>query len=116
MNEELRKSGQEPERSAALFALLGKRWTLSLLAALGRGDDRFDQLRAAAPRLTARMLSSRLSELVGAGLLVRELAAGPPPLVHYRLTATGAALGPALVVLDRCLERAAAVTPGEEAA
>ena len=35
---------------AALFALLGKRWTLSVLGALLRGDDRFDQLRAAAPR------------------------------------------------------------------
>ena len=99
------------EERAALFALLGKRWTLSVLGALLRGDDRFDQLRAAAPRLNARMLSSRLSELVGAGLLVRELAAGPPPLVHYRLTASGSALGPALAGFDRCLDRAAAGTP-----
>jgi DNA-binding HxlR family transcriptional regulator len=102
------------EEMAALFALLGKRWTLSVLGALLRGDDRFDQLRAAAPRLNARMLSSRLSELVHAGLLVRELAAGPPPLVHYRLTATGAALGPALAGFEHCLDRAAA--PTQEAA
>ncbi len=95
---------------AALFALLGKRWTLSVLAALLRGEDRFDQLRAAAPRLTARMLSNRLSELVRAGLLVRELAVGPPPLVHYRLTAAGDALGPAVAGFDRCL----AVTESRE--
>ena len=53
---------------------------------------------------------------------MRELAAGPPPLVHYRLTAAGAALGPALAGFDRCLDRAAAGSgaparaPSEEAA
>ena len=113
MNEE---PEQELEELAALFALLGKRWTLSLLAALLRGEDRFDQLRAAAPRLNARMLSSRLCELVGAGLLVRELAAGPPPLVHYRLTSAGTALGPALAGFDRRRDRAAGGAPADEAA
>jgi DNA-binding HxlR family transcriptional regulator len=87
----------EGELLAPVFALLGKRWTGSLLALLLRnGDARIAELRAAAPGLNERTLSGRLCELVDAGLVRRELTAGPPLCVTYRLTSAGTELGPAL--------------------
>jgi DNA-binding HxlR family transcriptional regulator len=86
----------ESELLAPVFALLGKRWTGSLLALLLDGDARIAELRAAAPGLNERTLSGRLCELVDAGLVRRELTAGPPLCVTYRLTGAGRELGPAL--------------------
>ena len=42
------------------------------------------------------MLSERLSELTGAGLVERSVDEGPPIAVSYTLTAAGRALLPAL--------------------
>ncbi|MEY9968953.1 DNA-binding HxlR family transcriptional regulator [Streptacidiphilus sp. MAP12-16] len=89
---------------ASVFALLGKRWTVPLLAALLRGGFQYADMRVAAPGLNDRMLSRRLCELVAAGLVVRELVAGPPACVHYRLTRSGTALGPALGGFQRWAE------------
>ena len=94
----------EGELLAPVFALLGKRWTGSLLAVLLRGDARFAELRAAAPGLNERTLSSRMCELVAAGLVRRELTAGPPLCVTYRLTPAGAELGPAIGGFNRWAE------------
>jgi DNA-binding HxlR family transcriptional regulator len=47
------------------------------------------------------MLSGRLNELVGAGLVERRVLAGPPVGVEYRLTPCGEALRPALNELGR---------------
>ncbi|GAA3362307.1 hypothetical protein GCM10017744_052500 [Streptomyces antimycoticus] len=50
------------------------------------------------------MLSDRLTELSTAGLVVREVDAGPPLRVAYRLTDAGKALEPALKELSRWAE------------
>jgi DNA-binding HxlR family transcriptional regulator len=46
------------------------------------------------------MLSERLSELQGAGLIVRSVEPGPPVSVSYRLSDTGSALIPAMHALS----------------
>ncbi|MGW1275247.1 winged helix-turn-helix transcriptional regulator, partial [Streptomyces sp. NPDC002491] len=46
----------------------------------------FADLRRAIPGISERMLSDRLTELGVAGLVVREVDAGPPLRVAYRLT------------------------------
>ncbi len=80
-----------------VFALLGKRWTGLLLAVLmNQGRMHFAELRRAVPGISERMLSDRLTELAGAGLLVREVDQGPPLRVSYRLTPAGEALAPAM--------------------
>ncbi|GAA1911888.1 winged helix-turn-helix transcriptional regulator [Streptantibioticus ferralitis] len=80
-----------------VFTLLGKRWTGVIIAVLmAQGRSHFAELRRAIPGISERMLSDRLTELAGAGLLVREVDGGPPLRVTYQLTVAGDALGPAM--------------------
>ncbi|MBV6698798.1 helix-turn-helix domain-containing protein [Kitasatospora aureofaciens] len=80
-----------------VFSLLGKRWTGLLVGVLNHGGPAyFSELRRAVPGISERMLSDRLTELADAGLVLREVDAGPPLRVSYRLTDAGAALRPAL--------------------
>ncbi|MGA5817013.1 winged helix-turn-helix transcriptional regulator [Kitasatospora sp. NPDC094028] len=95
-----------------VFTLLGKRWTGLLLGVLNHGGPAyFSELRRAIPAISERMLSDRLTELAEAGLVVREVDAGPPLRVSYRLTEGGLALKPALgelaVWADRYLPESA---------
>ncbi|MFG2517321.1 winged helix-turn-helix transcriptional regulator [Streptomyces sp. NPDC048584] len=87
-----------------VFQLLGKRWTGPIVAVLVEQPAYFADLRRAVPGISERMLSDRLTELGAAGLLVREVDEGPPLRVSYRLTESGAALGPALQELGRWAE------------
>jgi DNA-binding HxlR family transcriptional regulator len=82
-----------------VFALLGKRWSGPILAVLVDGPAHFASLRRAVPGISERMLSDRLTELIAAGLVVRQVDEGPPLGVTYRLTDTGAALEPAIAEL-----------------
>ncbi|QFZ72037.1 transcriptional regulator [Streptomyces fagopyri] len=83
-----------------VFALLGKRWTGLVVAVLMQHPVHFTELRRAIPGISERMLSDRLSELVAAGLVAREVDEGPPLRVAYRLTEAGVALRPAFEALD----------------
>ncbi|MDT0266953.1 helix-turn-helix domain-containing protein [Streptomyces sp. DSM 44915] len=87
-----------------VFGVLGKRWTGLLLASLMAGPGHFAELRRAVPGISERMLSERLSELVEAGLVRREVHEGPPLRVSYALTDAGLALRPALAELTRWAE------------
>jgi DNA-binding HxlR family transcriptional regulator len=84
-----------------VFALLGKRWNGLIVVALLEGPARFSQLARLVPGVSERMLSERLGELAEAGLVTRVVDGGPPVSVHYRLTAQGEALRPALAELER---------------
>lgn len=84
-----------------VFALLGKRWTGLIIVTLLDGPARFSRIVQLVPGMSERMLSERLSELVAAGLVVREVEDGPPVNVSYRLTRQGEALRPALNELER---------------
>lgn len=80
-----------------VFSLLGKRWTGLIIAVLmSQGRSYFAELRRATPGISERMLSDRLTELAGAGLVVREVDEGPPLRVAYQLTSAGDALAPAM--------------------
>jgi len=87
-----------------VFSLLGKRWTGLIVAVLLERPVHFAELRRAIPGISERMLSDRLTELGAAGLVVRQVDEGPPLRVAYRLTATGAALKPALQELGTWAE------------
>jgi DNA-binding HxlR family transcriptional regulator len=84
-----------------VFTLLGKRWTGLIIVTLLDGPARFSRIVQLVPGMSERMLSERLSELVAAGLVVREVEDGPPVNVRYRLTRRGEALRPALSELER---------------
>lgn len=79
-----------------VFDLLGKRWSGPLIAVLLGGPAHFTDLRRAVPGISERMLSDRLTQLVTAGLVVRDVSQGPPLRVRYHLTQAGVAIGPAM--------------------
>jgi DNA-binding HxlR family transcriptional regulator len=87
-----------------VFELLGKRWTGPIISVLMASPVHFAALRRAIPGISERMLSDRLSELGGAGLVVREVDEGPPLRVAYRLTEAGSAMEPALKELTKWAE------------
>ncbi|MFF9566238.1 winged helix-turn-helix transcriptional regulator [Streptomyces sp. NPDC014685] len=89
----------------SVFVLLGKRWNGVILASLMSGPGRFAELCRAVSGISERMLSDRLAELGEAGLVSREVDAGPPLRVTYRLTPAGEALRPALEELGSWAEQ-----------
>jgi DNA-binding HxlR family transcriptional regulator len=81
---------------ARAFAFLGKRWSGVILGTLVSGPAGFAELRRAVGGISDSVLSERLTELTGAGLIQRTVDEGPPIAVAYALTASGKALLPAL--------------------
>ncbi len=86
------------------FDLLGKRWTGVVLGTLSGGPAGFRALARAVDGISDSMLSDRLSELCGAGLVTRTVTEGPPLSVAYALTDAGRALLPALGQITRWAE------------
>ena len=93
---------------ARAFEFLGKRWNGIILASLSNGSTSFSELRRGVGSITDSVLSDRLSELVRAGLVCREVTDSRPPGVKYSLTAKGQALGP---ILDQLGNWAADLPP-----
>jgi DNA-binding HxlR family transcriptional regulator len=83
-------------RQLRVFSLVGKRWTLPILAALMYAPARFSEIGRAVPGLSERVMSERLQELCEAGLIERHVEPGPPVSTWYRLTAMGEHLRPAV--------------------
>jgi DNA-binding HxlR family transcriptional regulator len=81
---------------ARAFNFLGKRWSGVILGTLTHGPAGFSELRRAVTGISDSVLSERLTELVGAGLVERFVHAGPPITVEYTLTAAGKGLLPAM--------------------
>jgi DNA-binding HxlR family transcriptional regulator len=74
--------------------LLERRWQLSILYASITGALRFSEFAEAVAGISPRMLSERLRDLEGAGLLERVVIPSSPPTVEYRLTRRGERLAP----------------------
>jgi DNA-binding HxlR family transcriptional regulator len=75
-------------------SLLERRWQLSILYAALSGALRFNEFADAVAGISPRMLSERLRDLEGAGLVERNVIPSSPPTVEYRLTERGRRLGP----------------------
>src|SRR6266550_2620518 len=76
--------------------LVGKRWTGAILLVLLDGPLRFSEIRHLVPDLSDRLLSERLKELEGEGIVERRVLDGSPVRVEYSLTQKGRALEPTL--------------------
>lgn len=74
--------------------LVGKRWTGAILLVLMDGPLRFSAIGQLVPDLSDRLLSERLKELEGEGIVERRVIDGQPVGVEYALTAKGRALEP----------------------
>ncbi len=85
--------------------LVGRRWTGAILRVLMDGPMRFSEIAQAVPELSDRLLSERMKQLEGRGIVSRRVLPGPPVRVEYSLSRMGHELQPALSELERWANR-----------
>jgi DNA-binding HxlR family transcriptional regulator len=90
----------------SVLDLLGRRWALRLIWELRRNALSFSDLRQRTG-ISPSVLSDRLGELIGAGVLERD------SLRRYRLSGSGRDLARILYELNRWAERAGVSSRGE---
>jgi DNA-binding HxlR family transcriptional regulator len=71
---------------------IADRWTALTLGALGRGPQRFGQLREQLDGISEKMLTQTLRAMERDGLIVRDPQPTFPPTVEYSLTDLGTSL------------------------
>lgn len=100
MSLKLRKnrSARPPEPCALTecMTIIAGAWAPNVIWHLRAGPRRFNELRLDIPPVSAKVLSQRLRELEGRGVLTRTLQPTSPPSVEYALTPLGLELIPAL--------------------
>lgn len=75
------------------MALLGRKYVMEIVCIVGtHGTVRFGEIESHLPEASTSTLSTRLDELVDAGLVERERYAEIPPRVEYELSGDGAEL------------------------
>ena len=85
----------QPEDCRAVsevLARVGDKWTVLVVATLGDGPKRFNELRRALGSISQRMLTLTLRALERDGLVTRTLFPTIPPRVDYELTWLGHSL------------------------
>ena len=100
-----RRCSPVPEEVRRAADLLERRWTLSILYASVEGAVRFNEFRESLGRVPPATLTTRLTELVEAGLLQRRVLDTRPPAVEYTLTVEGRRFEPLVRELVRCCAR-----------
>lgn len=79
----------------ALDVIDGK-WKILILWYLRRDTKRFNELQKLMPKITQKMLSTKLKELEDDGIILRVVYPVVPPKVEYSLTSYGMSLKPIL--------------------
>src|SRR5438105_3198797 len=77
---------------SAAVQVIGGKWKPVILFNLKEGAKRFSELRRAIPAATQKMLTQRLRELEGDGIIDRKVFPVIPPHVEYSLSAHGRTL------------------------
>jgi len=87
--------------AAHALDLVGERWSLLVVRELLLGPKRFTDLRAGLPGASPNVLTERLRELEGAGVVQRRRLPPPAASKVYELTEWGLELEPVIVRLGR---------------
>ena len=104
-----RAAAQRAECAAtAALNVLGQKWVLRIIRALGDRTQRFCELQDALGGANSATLSQRLKLLEDEGLIERHAISAVPPWVEYSLTTKGSDLRGAINGIDRWAERWAA--------
>ena len=85
--------------------LIGRRWSGAIISVMLGGPRGFNEMVAAVPGLSDRLLTERLRELEAEGLVRRTVMPGPPVRVSYELTEAGESLKPVIESLGRWADR-----------
>jgi DNA-binding HxlR family transcriptional regulator len=84
---------------ARALDVVGERWALLVVRELLFGPQRFSDLRRALPGASSNMLTDRLRELEGNGVVTRRRLPPPAASTVYDLTPEGRQLEPVLLAL-----------------
>lgn len=93
------------KRYEQAIQLLGKRWTGLILDTMLEGPQRFCEMTATVEGLSDRVLSDRLRELEGEGVVERVVYPQIPVRVEYRLTEKGRDLRPVVQAIHDWAEK-----------
>jgi DNA-binding HxlR family transcriptional regulator len=85
--------------------LLGQRWVGAIVRVLVAGPARFNEILAAVPGLSDRLLTERLRELERQGIVSRSVSIERPVRVTYELTECGRSLDAILASIADWAER-----------
>jgi DNA-binding HxlR family transcriptional regulator len=91
--------------ATAALTVLGQKWVMRIIRALGDRTQRFCELQDALGGANSATLSQRLKLLEDEGLIQRHEISAVPPWVEYSLTAKGADLRGAIAGIDLWAER-----------
>ncbi|MBV1868072.1 MAG: helix-turn-helix transcriptional regulator, partial [Marinosulfonomonas sp.] len=86
----------EPCMLTECMSIIAGAWAPNVIWSLRAGPRRFSELRSDIPPISAKVLSTRLSELEKRGILLRHVRRTSPPSTEYELTSLGEELIPAL--------------------
>lgn len=101
-----RAEAQRAECAAtAALNVLGQKWVMRIVRALGEHTQRFCELQDALGGANSATLSLRLKLLEDEGLIERRAISAIPPWVEYSLTEKGADLRGAIAGIDRWADR-----------
>lgn len=120
--EKIQKGDFTCSKELTLSMFSGK-WKVVILWHLGvEGPHRFSELQRLFPKITHKMLTSQLKELIEDGIVHREVFPEVPPRVEYSMTELGMTLLPIIQMMydwgEHRMEQLKLEihTPGEEAA
>lgn len=91
----------EYDAGCSCCKLLAHKWMPQIVTILLSGPHRFSALQRAIPGISDKVLSGRLVELEGAGIITRVHYPEIPPRVEYALTPAGLALEGVIAEMDR---------------
>ncbi|HJP77160.1 MAG TPA: helix-turn-helix domain-containing protein [Pseudonocardiaceae bacterium] len=84
--------GEACDGYQSTLEIVGKRWTGSILLAITMGARRFGEILRTVDGLSDRLLSQRLKELEGHGLVIRTVVPTTPVQIRYTLSDSGTSL------------------------
>ncbi|MCG8416166.1 MAG: helix-turn-helix transcriptional regulator [Pseudomonadales bacterium] len=86
---EIKKAKRVPSAYRKLEDVIGCKWSVSVLIAVGEGVNRPGALERHIAGISKKVLSERLRKLTGFGLLEKHSYAEVPPRTEYSLTQYG---------------------------
>jgi DNA-binding HxlR family transcriptional regulator len=90
---------EDCRRVSAILSRIGDKWTVLVVALLGDGPKRFNEIKRLVGGISQRMLTLTLRGLERDGLVTRTVYPTIPPRVDYELTDLGRSLLPPVAAL-----------------
>jgi len=80
--------------------IISAKWSVPIIRTLLDGPARFSRIRTEIPAMTANILTSRLRDLEGYGVIQRTLLPPPADCEVYELTSRGEAARPVIMAIS----------------